>query len=180
MPRIPPVNSKEINQEIRKAFNKHTTDYNTRITNMKATLGHSLIAFEVYMKWYPLYEEVKKITGERLAYLYAYSISYAADCPLCTTYFRKTIIDAGENPENFEVDEQGQQLLSFGSGIVAKQGYVDDELFNAMKKQYNDEQLVVLIAFAGQMIATNIFNNVIETEIDSYLSDYLPRNKIDK
>ena len=180
MPRIPPVNSTDIGADIRKAFNKHTTAYNTRITNMKATLGHSVVAFEVYMQWYPLYEEVKKIIGERLAYLYAYSISYAADCPLCTTYFRKTIIDAGENPENFEVDEHGQQLLSFGSAIVAKQGFVEDELFDALKKQYNDEQLVVLIAFAGQMIATNIFNNVIDTEIDSYLSDYLPRNKINK
>ena len=179
MPRINPVNSKNISPDIRKAFNKHTTEYNTRITNMKATLGHSLIAFEVYMQWYPLYEEVIRITGQRLAYLYAYSISYAADCPLCTTYFRKIIIDAGENPENFIVDEQGQQLLSFGSAMVAKQGYVDDELFNAMKKQYNDEQLVVLIAFAGQMIATNIFNNVINTEIDNYLSDYLPPKKID-
>jgi hypothetical protein len=180
MPRINPVNSNDISHEIRKAFNKHTTAYNTRITNMKATLGHSLIAFEVYMQWYPLYEEVKKITGERLAYLYAYSISFAADCPLCTTYFRKTIIDAGENPENFEVDEQGQQLLSFGSALVSKNGYVDDELFDALKKQYNDEQLVVLIAFAGQMIATNIFNNVVETEIDSYLSEYLPSKKINK
>ena len=85
-----------------------------------------------------------------------------------------------KNPENFEVDEQGQQLLSFGSALATKRGFVDDELFDALKMQYNDEQLVVLIAFAGQMIATNIFNNVIETEIDSYLSDYLPRNKIDK
>lgn len=177
MPRIPPVNSKDISQEIRNAFNKHTTAYNSRITNMKATLGHSLVAFEVYMQWYPLYEEVKKITGERLAYLFAYSISFAADCPLCTMYFRKIIIDAGENPENFAVDEEEQNLLSFGSAIAKNQGFVNDELFNSLKKIYNDEQLVALIAFAGQMIATNIFNNVIDTEIDSYLSDYLPRKK---
>jgi hypothetical protein len=180
MPRIQPVDSNDIGPDIRKAFNKHTTAYNTRITNMKATLGHSVVAFEVYMQWYPLYEEVRKITGERLAYLFAYSISFAADCPLCTMYFRKIIIDAGESPENFVVDEQGQQLLSFGSAIAKNQGFVEDESFDALKKQYNDEQLVVLIAFAGQMIATNIFNNVIDTEIDSYLSDYLPRNKIKK
>ena len=180
MPRISPVDSTDIGPDIRKAFNKHTSTYNTRITNMKATLGHSLLAFEVYMQWYPLYEEVKKITGERLAYLFAYSISHAAECPLCMMYFRKIIIDAGENPENFIVDKQGQQLLSFGNSIADNKGYVDDELFNALKKQYNDEQLVVLIAFAGLMIATNVFNNVIETEIDNYLSDYLPMQQNDK
>ena len=37
--------------------------------------------------------------------------------------------------------------------------------------------MVVLIAFAGQMIATNIFNNVIETDIDEYLAEYLPSIK---
>ena len=34
--------------------------------------------------------------------------------------------------------------------------------------------MVILIAFAGQMIATNVFSNVIETDIDEYLLDYLP------
>lgn len=34
--------------------------------------------------------------------------------------------------------------------------------------------MVVLIAFAGQMIAANVFNNTIETDIDEYLVNYLP------
>ena len=46
-----------------------------------------------------------------------------------------------------------------------------------MATQYNKTEMVVLIAFAGQMIATNVFNNVIETDIDEYLTDYLPPAK---
>ena len=38
--------------------------------------------------------------------------------------------------------------------------------------------MVLLIAFAGQMIATNIFNNVIQTDIDEYLKSYLPEQII--
>ena len=38
--------------------------------------------------------------------------------------------------------------------------------------------MVVLIAFAGIMIATNIFNNVIETEIDEYLSGLQIKHEI--
>jgi hypothetical protein len=34
--------------------------------------------------------------------------------------------------------------------------------------------MVILTAFAGQMIATNVFSNVTETDIDEYLFDYLP------
>ena len=121
--------------------------------------------------------EVKKITGERLASLYAYAISYAADCPLCTTYFRKIIIDRGEDPGQFQVDEDGQHLLSFGSAIAANKGLVPEELFQAVKKRYTDAEMVILVAFAGQMIATNIFNNVVETDIDDYLADYLPKER---
>ena len=177
MPRIAPLSSSNYTEAHQQAFEHHTSAYRARITNMKATLAHSLTAFEVYMQWYPLYEEVKKITGERLASLYAYAISYAADCPLCTTYFRKVIIDRGEDPGQFQVDEGGQYLLSFGSAIAANKGQVSEELFQAVKKQYTDAALVVLIAFAGQMIATNIFNNVVQTDIDDYLADYLPKER---
>src|SRR5437763_1066357 len=100
MARIAPLTDSELQPAVRAAFENHKKEYNARITNMKATLGHSLLAFDVYMQWYPLYAQVEKILGKRLAYLYAYSISKASDCPLCSAYFRKLIIDAGEKPES--------------------------------------------------------------------------------
>jgi len=174
MARIQPLDLDVVAPSIKLAFENHVAAYHAKITNMKATLGCSQTAFETYMQWYPLYEEVKQITGERLACLYAYAVSYASDCPLCTTFFRKIIIDAGEQPENFEVNAQEQCLLTFGSAIAKNKGLITDEIFDAVRSVYTDEQMVVLIAFAGQMIATNIFNNVIETEIDDYLNPYLP------
>lgn len=179
MARIQPINISDAPSFIKIAFENHIKEYQAKITNMKATLGRSPIAFHVYMQWYPLYEEVKKITGERLAYLFAYAVSFAADCPLCTTFFRKIIIDAGEQPGNLNVNQQEQHLITFGSAIAANKGVVKDEIFNSVRSFYSDEQLVLLIAFAGQMIATNIFNNVIGTDIDDYLIPYLPGNSPD-
>lgn len=164
-------------QSITEAFQKHVREYNARITNMKASLGHSLLSFEIYMEWYPLYAEVEKILGKRLAYLYAYSISYASDCPLCSTFFRKIIIDAGEKPEDLQLTSSQQTVIEFGSAIAKHHGNIADDIYNAMATQYNKTEMVVLIAFAGQMIATNVFNNVIETDIDEYLTDYLPPAK---
>lgn len=174
MARIKPVSEDERTQTIWKAFEKHTEEYNAKITNMKATLAHSLLCFEVYMQWYPLYAEVEKILGKRMAYLYAYSISYAADCPLCSTFFRKIIIDAGEKPEKLELTPSEQKLLEFGSCIAKHHGNIADHVYDAVAMQFNKNEMVILIAFAGQMIATNVFNNVIETDIDDYLFDYLP------
>jgi hypothetical protein len=141
---------------------------------MKATLAHSLLAFDVYMRWYPLYTEVETILGKRLACLYAYSISYASDCPLCSTFFRKIIIDAGERPEALELTPSEQRLLEFGSSISKHHGNIADSVYEAIATQFNKKELVILVAFAGQMIATNVFSNVTETDIDEYLFAYLP------
>jgi hypothetical protein len=177
MARIKPVSESGVSPSLKQAFEKHVTHYGARITNMKATLGHSLLSFEVYMEWYALYDEIKKILGERLAYLYAYSISLASNCPLCSTFFRKIIIDAGESPEQLELNEQEKKVLDFGSSIARLQGNIDDEIYNSVATMYTQQEMVVLIAFAGQMIATNVFSNVIQTDIDEYLADYLPVTK---
>ena len=174
MARIDPISENEGTQSIREAFQKHTVDYNAKITNMKATLAHSLLAFDIYMQWYPLYVEVEKILGKRLAYLFAYSISYASDCPLCSTFFRKIIIDAGERPEALALTPSEQKLLDFGSGISKNLGKIADGVYDAIANQFNKKEMVILTAFAGQMIATNVFSNVTETDIDEYLFDYLP------
>jgi hypothetical protein len=177
MARIKPVEENEILPSVKEAFEKHVTEYKARITNMKATLGHSLPAFEIYMQWYVLYDEIEKIVGKRLAYLFAYSISFASDCPLCSTFFRKIIIDAGEKPENLELTPQEKKVLEFGSSIAALHGNISDQVYNDVASMYDHQEMVTLIAFAGQMIATNVFSNVIETDIDEYLADYLPVTK---
>jgi hypothetical protein len=172
MARIEPLTTKEISPGVKVAFERHVQDYGGRITNMKATLGRSLPAFEAYMQWYPLYAEVEKILGKRMASLYAHAISCAADCPLCSTFFRKIIIDSGETPEKLALTESENDILNFGSGIAKNKGNIANDLYNAVAKIFNETDMVVLTAFAGIMIATNVFNNVIETEIDEYLSDY--------
>ena len=177
MARIQPLTTKEISPSVKLAFERHVQEYGGRITNMKATLGHSLIAFEAYMQWYPLYTDVEKILGKRMASLYAHSISCAADCPLCSTFFRKIIIDSGETPEKLELSESEKDVLNFGSGITKHKGNIANYLYNAVAARYNETEMVILIAFAGIMIATNVFNNVIETEIDEYLSGYTSNMK---
>ena len=177
MSRIIPLPIEKTPDEVKHAYELHQEQYNAKITNMKATLGHSLVAFEVYMEWYRLYNRIKEITGERMAYLFAYSVSKSSNCPLCTTFFRKIIIDNGEQPENLQLTEQEQLLLDFGSSISLLQGKIPDELFEKVSQLYTTKELVELIAFAGQMIATNVFSNVIDTDIDEYLFSYLPFQK---
>ncbi|QDK82812.1 hypothetical protein EXU85_31085 [Spirosoma sp. KCTC 42546] len=175
MPRISPLPYNEATPDVQVAFDAHVTDYpGSRITNMKATLGRSLLSFQVYMQWYPLYEQVKAILGDRLAYLYAHAISEGSNCPLCTTFFRRIIIDNGERPEDLQLTDHEQAVIDFGSAIALHKGEVSDAVYAPISERYTDAEIVVLVAFAGQMIATNVFNNVLDVKIDEYLYPYLP------
>lgn len=174
MARIDPIALDKATPEVKKAFIKHVAEYKGGMTNMKATLGHSLLAFEVYMHWYPLYEAVQRLLGARMASIYAYAISSCANCPLSSTFFRKIIVESGEKPEQLLLKAEEQLLVDFGSAIARSHGNVSDQLFRWLRVLYNDEQLVLLVAFAGQMIATSVFNNAVGTEIDSNLVPYLP------
>lgn len=156
------------------AFERHLEEYSSQLTNMKNILGHSLPAFEVYAQWYPLFEKVEGVLGVRLANLYAYTISYAADCPLCATFFRKRIIDAGERPERLQLTVRERQVLDFGSSIAKCLGNIADHIYDPLAAVFSKEEMVILVAFAGQMIAANVFNNVMETDMDEFLLEYLP------
>lgn len=177
MARIAPLEIDGLSPSVKVAFERHIREYSARITNMKATLGHCLPAFEAYMQWYPLYEEVERLLGRRLASLYAYTISQASDCPLCTAFFRKAIIEAGEDPEDPGLTQPEKAILDLGKSITRYHGNIADHVFNAVSAYYSKAAMVILVAFAGQMIAINVFNNAVETDIDGYLVNYLPAVK---
>lgn len=181
MPRINPLAESDASTDLKAAWAKHIDDYpGSRITNMKATLSHSPLAFDVYMQWYPLYQAVIGIVGERAAYLFAHAISEASNCPLCTTFFRKLIIQNGERPEDLQLTDDEQHLLNFGAEVARNQGNVPDELYEPIRQRFSDQAVVILVAFAGQMIATNLFNNVLHVTIDEYLYPYLPLTQSDR
>lgn len=144
------------------------------VTNTQKTLAHSLPAFEVYNQLYSLFEKVKEVTGKRTAALFAWSVSTASNSALCTSFFRKIIVEGGENPEEITLNDHEKVLLDFGSALSQHKGRIADHIYNSLSQYHNEEEMVLLIAFAGQLIATNIFNNVVETEIDGSLSQYLP------
>ncbi len=142
--------------------------------NARATLCHSVPALDAYHGWYPLYEAIEEQLGRRSAYLFAFTICHTMGCSLYTAYFRKLIIEAGEVPELLVLNEKEKILAGFGKSIAHYQGNIADHIYNSVAALYSKEELVLLAAFAGQLIAANIFNNIIETDVDETLSPYLP------
>ena len=171
MPRIPTIEYEKTSGELRETFDQGLARYG-RMTNMKRTLLHSLPVYHAMMVWYPLFDAIQPFLGERLAIIFSHAISSESDCLICTTFMRRILIDWGEEPNDLHLDEKGQAVVAFGQAIARPGSRVPDDLYAQIASFFTPEQIVALTAFACQMMATNIFNNALEVDLDEYLYAY--------
>ncbi|MFV0412432.1 MAG: carboxymuconolactone decarboxylase family protein [Oscillospiraceae bacterium] len=150
---------------------------NCRITNMKRTLLHNVPAFHAYMEWYTLRDLIVPFTGERAFVLFCYAISTGSNCLICSTFFRRILIDGGTDPENPGLTEPESFLMEFGRAISTNPHGIPEKTYSELKARYTDEQIVLLISFAGIMYATNLFNTVAQIPLDEVLYNYLPKKE---
>ncbi len=143
-----------------------------RATNMKRTLARSPVALRSLMTWYDLRDEVVTFLGQRATLLFAHAISAETDCLICSTFFRRLLIDAGDNPDNPRLDDREKLVVEFGRQLVADAHRVGDEMFARLSGAFDADQIVTLTAFGGLMVATNLFNNALRVDLDDYLWDY--------
>lgn len=143
-----------------------------RITNMKRTLLNHPPSFHAYMEWYTLKDELVPVIGERAVSLFSYAISSENDCLICSTFFRKILIDSGENPDDPKLNETERLLMDFGHAISRDPHHISEEIYTSLKVRFSDEQVTLLIAFAGIMAATNLFNTVAKVPLDELLYAY--------
>src|SRR5438093_2476157 len=117
MSRVPPLTYDSASPQARQAHDDHVAQH-ARITNMKRTLLHSLPAFHALMEWYPLRDAVRPFLGDRLTTLFAHSISAETDCLICSTFFRRILIESGENPDQLTLDERDQVVVAYGRQLA--------------------------------------------------------------
>ena len=171
MPRIRPVEYADAAPAVRAAHDEVVREHG-RITNMKRTLLHSLPAFRALMEWYALRDTVQPFLGERLTNLFAHAISSETDCLVCSTFFRRILLESGENPDEFALAEREAVIVEYGRRLAKPFARVPDELHARLAAKFSDEQIVALTAFGALMVATNIFNNALDVELDGYLEPY--------
>lgn len=171
MARVSPISFEEIPPGARAEWERQTKTHG-RMTNMKRTLARSPEALKAYMKWYGLRDQVEKFLGPRLTILLAHAISSETDCLICSTYFRKSMLDSGVNPDSLVLDDKERAFLDFGRQIARDPRGVNDEVFGKVEAYLGPDELLTVTAFAGLMVATNIINNVLEVDLDDYLESY--------
>lgn len=171
MARILPLQPSDADEATRAGMQK-IIDTHGRITNMKATLAHSPAAMKGLMAWYPLRDQVASFLGERATNLFVHSVSTATDCLICSTFFRRILAESGEDPDCLQLDEREQAVVDFGQQLVHDANGVSDELYGRLERFFEPSQIIELTVLGGLMIATNIFNNAVQVDLDEYLEPY--------
>ena len=171
MPRVPQISYDSAPPEVREAHDDHIRRH-ARITNMKRTLLNSLPAFHALMEWYPLRDTVQPFLGPRLTVLFALAISAETDCLICSTFFRRILIDEGEDPDRLALDERERAVVEYGRRLAVSPFRVPDEVYGRVAAHFDDAKMTALTAFGAIMVATNVFNNALEVELDEYLHPY--------
>jgi hypothetical protein len=144
----------------------------SRMTNMKWTAAHSPAALEMLLQWYPLHDRVAAFLGERRTQIFCHAISAQNNCLICSTFFRRLLIDAGEDPDDLRLDDFDDLVVELGLRLARDPHGVDDELYARLATRIDDAQVVELIAFGAIMVATNVFNDALQVPLDGYLEPY--------
>ncbi len=170
MARIPQIDYAAAPAATQDAHDAHL--HVARITNMKRTLLQSVPAFHALMTWYDLRDTVKPFLGDRLTTIYAHAISAETDCLICSTFFRRMLIDAGEDPDALALDGKERAVVAIGRCLAVSPFRVPGDVFAGIRSLFSDEEIVALTAFGALMVATNVVNNALEIPLDDYLETY--------
>ena len=160
MARIPPVDETSAPPASRELAAAHAAT-GGRMTNMKWTLAHSPVALDALLQWYPLHDEVAPVLGERRTWLFCHAISTQSDCLICSTFFRRLLIDAGEDPDDAGAGRVRRADRRPRAPAGRDPHTVDDALHARLAERLTPPQIVTLIAFGAIMVATNVFNDAL-------------------
>ncbi len=164
MSRISEINIDESTEEVKKAVSKHLAKGH-RITSEKRTLLHNVEAFKALEESsYSLDDELQKLIGKRAADFYEYAISLENDCLVCSAYFTNLLKKNNIDFETFDFTKQEKLLIEYARAIVKNPKNIPDELFERLKEEFNEEEIVVITTMGVLMIANNYFNDILQVE----------------
>lgn len=150
-------------------LHEHGGELNGVLSNLDATLLVHLPSFEAYREWFTLRDAAVPYLGERAVSLFCYSISDEYGSPICSAFFRKELLDAGENLDDPQVTETEQLLIDWGRLIARDPHGIPEAMYARLESTFNPRLRTLLVAFAGLMVAVNLFTTVGRVPLDESL-----------
>ncbi|MGO3796287.1 MAG: carboxymuconolactone decarboxylase family protein [Pauljensenia sp.] len=139
------------------------------VTHMQRTLIRDRATYRAYDAWHLSWDRLVEVVGERAATVFAHAISETNGCQLCSLYFVADLRALGVDPHDYTPTEEEKVLADLAQAIVRDPSAVPDDVFDRLLARHGSDEVVVIVGFAGQMIATNTFNSVLQVDLDGRL-----------
>lgn len=172
MTRLSPI-SYEAAPEALKAGLDEELRLRGRLTNLKLIQARSPTALRIYGEWFALKDALNVRLSDRAVFIFSLAISEAQRSSIPIGFFRRALIKAGFDPQRLELSSEELLLREFGSVLGQDANAVSDELWLKLSDLYDETVLVDLVAFAGIMVATTVFANIVKADPDDDLVEYL-------
>jgi hypothetical protein len=169
---LPITRHDELDADATAASERQQEAQGAPITTMQATLLGHLPSFTAYMALYELRDALVPFIGERAVSLFAYAISDEADSLVFSVHFRKVLVDSGEHVDSPQVTETEQLLVDWGRLIARSPTEIPDELYARLEASFNPRLRLLLVAFAGQLVASTVFAAAGRIPLDEELYAY--------
>ena len=165
---LPITSYDELDDAAKAASDQHVAQHGS-ISNLDATLLGHVPSFVAYSEWFTLRDAAVPYLGERAVSLFCYAISEEYGGPIPSAFFRTQLIDAGEDLDHLQVTETEQLLIDWGRLIARDPHGVGDEMYARLESTFNPKLRTLLVAFAGLMVAVNLFTTVGRIPVDDAL-----------
>jgi hypothetical protein len=163
MARITEIDVTNASEEAKQAIAKHEAK-GYEITKVKRILLHHPLSFLVVEDaQYDLDLDLQRLIGKKNANILEYSISAANECIAGITYFSNVLKTQHDIDVKTYVFSGTEGLLAeYGSKLAHTPKEIDDELFDRMKKEFTEEQIVAITSMGVMTVAMNFFNDALE------------------
>ena len=168
MPRISEINVEQASDEVKAVISKHVAGGH-RLTSEKRTLLHNVTAFlSLEESSYTLDDELQRLIGKRAADFFEYTISTQNECLVCSAYFSNLLKKNNIDFDTFGFTDREKLLIEYGKAMAKNPKGVSDELFERLKKEFNEEEIVVITTMGVLMIANNYLNDILEVTPENF------------
>ncbi|WP_312794436.1 hypothetical protein [Tianweitania sp.] len=144
-----------------------------RLTNLKLIQARSPVALRVYGEWFALKDALNARLSDRAIFIFSLAIAKAQRSEIPVGFFRRALSQSGFDPDRLELSGEEELLQEFGSVLGSDANAVSDGLWLRLAEHYDDTVLVDLAAFAGIMVATTVFANIVQAEADDDVVPFL-------
>lgn len=110
--------------------------------------------------------------GERAVTLFAYAIADEAGTLVTSAFFRRILVDSGEDPDHPQVTEAEQLLIDWGRLIAHTPYAVDASFIDRLEGAFSEPLRLRLVTFAAQVVAANVFTTIARVRLDEAMYPY--------